>query len=381
MTSRSASPVTIYESMLATTRSLLFPHFVRRAAADHAVAYLRALVDDVPRKNGWHLAARVGDAHPRGMQRVLDRYVWDVEAVRDALRDLVLEMFGDPAGILIIDETSFPKKGSHSVGVQRQYCGALGKITGCQIGVFLAYASPKGAALFDRELFLPESWSGDRARCRAVGVPDTVAHQSKGELARSLLARTFAAGITAAWVVADEVYGCDGAIRRVLETHNQAYVVAVRANERSDGPGTAPVSDVAAVAAATAWQTLSCGEGAQGPREYDWLWLPRADADAVGWQRGLLVRRHCRRPEALAYYFVFAPVTATVQEIVRAAGGRWAIEECFKLAKSQAGLDQYEVRSWQGWYRHTLLAMLGVAVLAIGCGKKTRHLPGMAKPG
>src|SRR5438067_13348228 len=210
---------------------LLAGHLRRREARQHAADYLRGLIADVERKNGWQLAEEVGYAHPRGIQRVLDRYAWDAAAVRAALRRYVVAELSDPQGVLVVDETGFPKQGRHSVGVARQYCGTLGKIANCQIGVLLGYATAHGHVGLDCALFVPEDWFADRDRCRQAGLPDSVTHQTKPQLAAELLERALEAGVPAAWVTADAVYGSDGKLRRALEARGQAYVLAVRSNE------------------------------------------------------------------------------------------------------------------------------------------------------
>src|ERR671937_708043 len=207
-------------------------HFRRAQAAEHALDYLRGLVAEVERKNGWQLAEEAGYAHPRGIQRVLDRYAWDADAVRDDLRAYVLAELGDPAGVLVVDETGFPKQGTHSAGVARQYCSTLGKRANCQIGVFLGYASPKGHVGLDRALDVPQEWTDDRGRCRQAGIPDDVRCCTKPQVALALLERALAAGVPAAWVAADEVSGHATKFRRALEAHDQAYGAAVR----SDSP-------------------------------------------------------------------------------------------------------------------------------------------------
>lgn len=362
--------------------TLLRRHVRRPEAAQHVVDYLRGLLAEVERKNGWQLAEVAGYAHPRGIQRVLDRYVWEADAVRDELRAMVVAQLGDPAGILVIDETGFPKQGTHSVGVQRQYSGTLGKIGNCQLGVFLAYASPLGYAALDRALYLPHTWLEDPARCEAVGIPAATAFQTKAQLALTLVARALEAGVPAAWVVGDEVYGSDGALRRALEARGQAYVLAVRGNEQPSRwppygpPGQVTMAALAAAVRPDSWQHLSCGEGVQGPRRYDWAAVPLRPALQGGWDHLALVRRHPVHLDDLAYYLVYAPADTPLGEIVRAAGGRWTIEAVFKLAKGQVGLDQYEVRSYQGWYRHITLALLALAVLAIGTVKRGAPAPG-----
>ncbi len=341
----------------------------RPEAARHAADYLRGLLADVERKNGWQLAEQAGYAHPRGMQRVLARYAWDAETVRDDLRAYVAAALGDPTGILVVDETGFPKQGTHSVGVARQYCGTLGKVGNCQIGVFLGYASPNGHAAIDRALYLPRAWLADPERCHQAGIPADTSFRTKPQLALAMLEQALDAGLSAAWVVADEVYGSDGVLRRALEARAQAYVLAVRGNQSLTTwppygpPAPTTISDVTA-AGPTTWHRLSCGEGAQGPRVYEWASVPLRPALRAGWVHALLIRRHPLRPSETAWYLVYTPIDTALAEIVRAAGGRWTIEEVFKLAKGQVGLDQYEVRSWQGWHRHITLALLALAALA-----------------
>jgi SRSO17 transposase len=363
-------------------------HFRRPEARAHAADYLRGLLADVERKNGWQLAEQAGYAHPRGIQRVLDRYAWDAEAVRDDLRAYVVAELGDPEAVLVVDETGFPKQGTHSAGVARQYCGTLGKRANCQVGVFLGYAGPRGHAGLDRALYLPQEWTDDRPRCRAAGIPDAVPFRTKPQLGLELVERALDAGVPAAWVVADEVYGNDGKFRRALEARDQAYVVAVRRDYPvSTWPPYGPPEPwtVAAVLAAalaagvTAWARRSCGEGAQGPRVYDWAYFPVRPSvrDEEGWAHAVLVRRHPRRPGEVAYYLVYAPAGTPLAEVLHAAGARWTIEETFQRAKGLVGLDHYEVRSWRGWHRHVTLALVALAALTVGAGRRGgRRRPG-----
>ncbi|MHB1032961.1 MAG: IS701 family transposase [Pirellulaceae bacterium] len=366
---------------------LLGQHVRRREVANHAADYLHGLLADIERKNGWQLAEYLGYSHPRGVQRTLDRYAWDADAVRDDLRRWVITELGDSEGVLVIDETGFPKQGRHSVGVARQYCGTLGKIANCQIGVFLGYASSKGHVGLDRTLFVPREWTEDTERRQKAGVPEGLTYRTKAELALEMVQRALDAGVSAAWVVGDEVYGSDGKLRRALEDRGQGYVLAVRSNQTTTTwppygpPGQLRVGDLAVSLSDEGWQRASCGEGAQGPRIYDWAFLPLRPAlhdeapDSVGspadgWVHGLLLRRHPERTDEIAYYLVHAPKGTPLSQMVQAAGARWAIEDTFKLAKGQVGLDHYEVRSWHGWYRHITLALLALAALSIGAAKK-----------
>jgi SRSO17 transposase len=359
----------------------LRPRFRRRAAHRHAGAYLRGLLGEAERKNGWQLAEHAGYRHPRTIQRVLDRSAWDDAAVRDDLRTFVLEHLADADGVLVVDETGFVKKGTKSCGVARQYSGTAGRIENCQIGVCLGYAGAKGRAGIDRALYLPKGWAADPERRAEAGVPAAVEFRTKPQLALEMIERALEAGVPAKWVVADEVYGSDGKLRRALEARDQAYVLAVKSNEKPTTwppyapPGQVAVSAVAAALEPTGWQRLSCGDGAQGERIYDWAWVPLRPALRDGWVHALLVRRHPTAPDELAYYLVYAPDGTPLTETVRAAGARWTIEDIFKLAKRQAGLDDYEVRSWTGWHRHTILALLALAVLAATAAEKGDRCP------
>jgi SRSO17 transposase len=352
--------------------ALLAGRFPRVEPRLRARAYVRGLLAPLASKNGWTLAEAAGDKTPDGMQRLLNRASWDADGVRDDVRGYVARHLGGAGGVLIVDETGFVKKGTRSAGVQRQYSGTAGRVENCQLGVFLAYASARGRALVDRELYLPKSWTDDRDRCREAGVPDDVQFSSKPELARLMLGRALDAGVPASWVTADEAYGRDGKFRGWLEQRRIGYVVAVASNQpvRGDaGPSRADV--LAAHAPDQAWKRRSCGNGSKGPRVFDWAaaTLPESSGQPPGWSRYLLVRRSLA-PDAkgeleLAYYLCCAPAGTTDEELIKVAGSRWAVEECFQSAKTQTGLDHYQVRRYDAWYRHATLAILAHAYLAV----------------
>jgi SRSO17 transposase len=334
--------------------------------------YLMGLLAPLERKNGWQLAEAAGDRSPDRMQRLLSGARWDARQVRADLRGYVAEYLGDRDGVLIVDETGFLKKGTRSAGVQRQYSGTAGRVENCQLGVFLAYASPAGRALIDAELYLPRSWTGDPARCAGAGVPAEVGFATKPELARSMLGRALDAGVPAGWVTADEAYGQDHKFRAFLEQRRAGYVVAVPRSQ-STGPGTgygrtgSRADVLAAAAPARAWKRLSAGDGAKGPRLYDWAMatLPPGREPGDGHERWLLIRRSITDPAELAYYLCFGPAGTTLGQLARIAGARWAIEECFQAAKNETGLDHYQVRRYDAWHRHITLAMLAHAYLAV----------------
>src|SRR5271169_6453160 len=215
--------------------ALVAGRFPRVEPRLRARAYVRGLLAPLAAKNGWTLAEAAGDATPDGMQRLLNRASWDTGGVRDDVRGYAVRHLGDAGGVLVVDETGFIKKGTRSAGVQRQYSGTAGRVENCQLGVFLAYAAPKGRALIDRELYLPKSWTGDRDRCREAGVPDDVQFATKPALALAMLGRALDAGVPAAWVTADEAYGKDRKFRDWLERRRISYVVAVAGNQAVPG--------------------------------------------------------------------------------------------------------------------------------------------------
>src|SRR3954447_3329935 len=245
--------------------------FRRSEARERAKRYMSGLLDRVERKNGWQLAEHLGEAGPQGVQRLLNAARWDADAVRDDLRAYVIEQLGDPDGVLIVDETGFLKKGTKSVGVQRQYSGTAGRIENCQVGVFLAYAGSAGRAFLDRELYLPKEWVTDDARRLGAGVPADAAFATKPRLARRMLERAFAAEVPAAWVAGDAVYGDASDLRRWLERRGAAYVLAVSCSHMIWQAGQQQRAvDLIATVPSAAWVTLSAGVGSQGERLYDW---------------------------------------------------------------------------------------------------------------
>ena len=324
------------------------------------------------------------------MQHLLSTYIWDADLVRDDLRDYVVEHLAAADGVLVVDETGFLKKGTKSVGVQRQYSGTAGRIENCQIGVFLTYATRDGRVLLDRELYLPQVWAEDGERRGEAGVPEGVAFRTKPQLARGMVERAVEGGVPFGWVAGDTVYGSDRKLRRWLEQREIPHVLAIKSNEKlwawtEEGPRQVRADRLASQVDESGWVRLSAGNGAKGPRVYDWTWVEIRPLREPGKGYWLLVRRSIAQPEELAWYVCFGPAETSLAELVRVAGIRWTIEECFEEAKGQVGLDQYEVRKWEGWYRHITLAMLAHAYLAVvrqqanaGCGgKKGENRSGM----
>jgi SRSO17 transposase len=361
-----AAAVQDWATELDTVGERLGRYFSRAEPRRRAVEYLRGLLSDVERKNGWQLAERLGDPTPYGVQHLLGRADWDADAVRDDLTRYAHDHLADPDGVLVVDETGFLKKGTKSAGVRRQYSGTAGRIENCQVGVFLAFAGRRGHALLDRELYLPEEWAADADRREEAGIPAAVSFATKPQLAARMLRRARAAGVRAAWVAADTVYGNDGKFRRFLEANHQPYVLAVQSNQQLwDGQSRSRVDALAAAWPAGVWHRASAGAGAKGPRWYDWAARAFGPVDERGWQLWLLVRRHRERTDERAYYLCRGPADTPWRELVRVAGSRWAVEEGFERAKGECGLDEYEVRGWAGWYRHVTLSLFALAVLTV----------------
>jgi SRSO17 transposase len=342
-----------------------------------AKAFVRGLLADLPRKNCWTIAEHAGDPNPDGMQHLLARAVWDADALRDDVRAYLVEHLGDPKAVLVIDETGDLKKGTTTVGVQRQYTGTAGRIENAQVAVYLVYATDAGHAMIDRELYLPRSWINDPERLQAAGVPDQVGFATKPELATRMLGRALDAGIAAAWVTGDEVYGANPRLRAKLEARGVGYVLAVACDHRIDlGGATHRADALLRQVPARAWQQISCGKGAKGHRLYDWAFIRLDDGEQLA-QHWLLVRRNHKAGE-LTFYRCFMPHPVPLAVLVRVAGRRWTIEERLQTGKGLVGLDQHQVRRWRSWYRWVTLAMLAHAFLVVTALAERTHQPAPA---
>ncbi len=342
--SSSPSPEAVWSAAFDELCERIGPIFARSETRLRAGSYLRGLLSPVERKNGWQLAEEAGEATPYAMQYLLDRARWDSERLRDERRAYVCQWLADPQGVVSIDETGFVKKGTKSVGVQRQYSGTAGRIENCQVGVFLSYATAQGHTLLDRELYLPKSWTQNRARCQQADVPAEVGFATKPELAARMLWRTLDAGVPVAWVTGDTVYGSSRPLRAGLEARRQAYALAVSCQEQVEVAGEHKrVDQLAKEVAPEAWQRLSAGAGSKGPRLYDWVRLLLSTAAPQGWQHWLVIRRSIAagtEPAELTYVLVFARRGTSLQQMVDAIGARWTVEHCFEVGKGEVGLDE-----------------------------------------
>ena len=365
----------LWASSLRDVKERMLPLFTQKRVAASAGAFLDGLLGDERRKTGWMRAEAAGDPGPWRQQAILGRGRWEADDLRDIVRDYAFETLADDDAVLVIDETGFLKQGKASCGVARQYTGSAGKITNCQIGVFACYVSRHGHAFIDRALYLPKAWTDDPARMKAAHVPEKTAFATKPALAVGMIERAIATAMPFAWVAADSVYGVatvEGTLRRA----GKGYVLGVASNHSVTSWGrTKPIAgtaeSVAQGLAPSDWKRLSAGDGAKGPRLYDWAYVELADIDASAykkgrsglWTRGLLIRRAIADQD-LAFFSTWAPAGTSIEKLARVEGRRWAIEDSFETAKNELGLDHNETRSWHGWNRHVSLVMLAFAMMA-----------------
>ncbi|MFE6162129.1 IS701 family transposase [Streptomyces sp. NPDC056486] len=347
--------------------------FARVEPRRRAREFVLGLLSDLPRKNCWTLAEHAGDRTPHGLQHSLSRAKWDADAVRDDLRNFVIEQLDDEEVVLVVDETGDLKKGTATVGVQRQYTGTAGRIENSQVAAYLAYSSPRGHAAIDRELYVPRSWTTDEDRCRSAGIPEEAGFATKPALTLRMINRTLDAGVHEPWVAADEVYGGNPQLRDTLEDRQVGYVLAVaRDHQIPTRAGKVRADALAKTLPKRAWQRLSAGAGAKGNRHYDWA-LADIPVDRPG-HRHLLIRRN-RSSGKLAFYRCHSAATVPLTKLVQVAGRRWTIEEIFQATKGLAGLDEHQVRRWTSWHRWVTLAMLAHAFLAASTAHERAHRP------
>jgi SRSO17 transposase len=376
----------LWASSLRDVKARIRPLFTQERVAASAGSFLDGVLGDERRKTGWMRAEAAGDPGPWRQQAILGRGRWDADALRDVVRDYVVEHLADDDAVLVIDETGFLKQGRASCGVGRQYTGSAGKITNCQIGVFAAYVSRHGHAFFDRALYLPKAWADNPARMATAHVPTETAFATKPGLAAKMIERAVTADVPFAWAAADSVYGV-GDIETALRRAGKGYVLGVNANHyfgswhgKPQRAGTA--GEIACTLEASAWQRLSAGDGTKGARLHDWAYCELADLDAAEyndartglWTRGLLIRRNIADGD-LAFFSTWCPAGTGIETLVKVEGHRWAIEDSFESAKNELGLDHNETRSWHGWHRHVSLVMLAFAMMAT-----IRHRANAAPP-
>ena len=367
------------------------PLFGREETQGHARQYLQGLLVKGERRNAENIAESIAGGVVRSVQKFVGQARWRDEIVLEELqRHAVLE-FGDPDGVVNIDETGFPKKGEKSVGVKRQYAGCLGRVDNCQIGVFLNYITPAGHALLDRRLFMPEEWCKDADRCAEAGVPEDVVFRTKPELALEMIREADARGMPFRWVGGDSLYGDSPGFVQGVRALHKWYVLdvssamhvwlsepevvpaghqGVRGRKTTRPTVTTkpiPVSEVLAQLPKTVWQRVVVAEGSQGPRTYEFaeitVWFSEEGLPS-GPER-LLIRRTLSQKAEIKYQRTNAPATVPLRKVAEVGGTRWSIEEDFQTGKGECGLDEYETRGWVGWHHHTAMAMLALWFLAL----------------
>ncbi|GHD76318.1 transposase [Streptomyces mirabilis] len=351
----------VFDSLMARVAG----RFARVERRRRARSFVLGLLAELPRKNCWTIAEHAGDASPAGMQHLLSRASWDADRVRDDIRNFVVEHLGDDDAVLVVDETGDLKKGTASVGVQRQYTGTAGRIENSQVAVYLVYSSPAGHAAIDRRLYIPRSWTQDLDRRRAAGIPEDLRFATKPALATEMIAQALDAGVSAAWVTGDEVYGGDPHLSAELESRQIGYVLAIsRKRPIRTRAGVFEAGVLARCLPKKAWQRLSAGDGAKGRRFYDWAQVEIDNPTGCTGHQSLLIRRN-RRTGELAFYRCYSAHPVPLTTLVKVAGRRWTVEETFQAAKELTGLDEHQVRRWISWHRWTTLAMLAHAFLVV----------------
>lgn len=345
---------------------------------------VEGLLSDLGRKNGWTMAERAGHATPHRIQKFLGEASWDADALLDEVQDYIAGRLGDAQATLVLDDTQVIKKGTRSVGVAHQHCGATGDVRNCQVMVMLTYAAERGHTFFDRRLYLPAVWAQDAGRRRDAGVPEEITFATKPELGIAMLRGAIERGLPFAWVAADADYGKDPALRAFLHERALPYVLGVPVTLPVAGPSGRPHQPAVRKAgdlphyaiARDRWERRSQGEGSKGQRYYDWAFFEVAlpgQEPADGFAHHLLVRRSTQKKQLAggrvdfeyACFLVHHRRDAALGEAVRRAGVRWKIEENNEQAKQITGLGQYQVRRWNSWHRHVTCAMLALAFLTV----------------
>jgi len=358
------------------------PRFYRVEQQAHASTVLHGLLSGLERKTCEPIAAQAG-LHRKTIQTFVGAGAWDDDGVLDELRDHIHDELADPQAIAILDGSGFVKKGTASCGVARQWCGRLGKVENCQVGIFLAYAAPRGCALVDRRLYLPEDWAADAARREATHVPEEVTFQEGWRIAADLLRRN--ATLPHAWVVGDDEFGRPSEFRAHLRKQGERYVLDVPCNttvrdleqrrppRRRAGVGRkrevpfCRVDTWAARQPATRWTRFTVRDGEKGPLLVDAMTVRvRAKHQRrIGPEERLLVVRTVEAKPRTSYSLSNAAPDVPLSELVRVHGTRPRIEELFESGKGDAGLAQYEVRGWIGWHHHVTLVLLALWFLCL----------------
>lgn len=367
------------------------PLFGREETQGNARRFLQGLLLGRERRNAENIAEAIEGSNVRTLQKFISQAAWDGAAVLGELARHVAQELGDPDATLCIDETGFPKKGTKSVGVKRQYAGCLGRTDNCQVGVFALYRSAAGHTLIDRRLFLPQEWASDGPRREEAGVPAGVVFRTKPELGLELVQEAAGRGLPFRWVTADSVYGESPTFVRGVRSLGKWYVADVGCSTTAwaEEPEVIPagtrgvrspaaahpkaaakptrVDELAASLPASAWSRVTVAEGSQGPRVYDYaeMWVWFSEEKLPGPRERLLVRRSIGQEPEVKYHRSNASAEVPLAVLAAARGGHWGVEQGFQWAKGECGLDEYEARGWLAWHHHTAMSLLAVWFLAL----------------
>ena len=338
------------------------PCFARSESREKAKGYVRGLMSEVKRKNGWQLAERLGMKSPLALQRLLNEASWDADEVLRVSRRLLIQAgAGDElGGVGVVDESGFVKKGEHSAGVKRQYCGRLGKVENCQVGVFLGFVSLNLQGFLDRRLYLPQEWCEDEVRCEEARIPPTVrAFKTKPELALDMLRAAWAEGVEMAWVTGDTLYGNSPGFRQGVAESGRCYVLAVTQNHKVRHRGDQRIAILLETLTPEDWTLSTRRHTEHGPLDEQWAFLRVGFADQEQW---LIFRRSDHDTEA---YLSNAPEDTPTNTLLTVILSRYSIERSLQEAKSELGLADYEVRYFHAWQRHVTLCLLAHSFLAL----------------
>jgi SRSO17 transposase len=367
------------------------PLFGSDEAQAHAGRFVQGLLLGGDRRSVENIAEAIDGCVVRSLQKFIAQSPWPDDDLLEELQRQVTEVLGDPDAALNVDETGFPKKGTKSVGVKRQYAGCLGRTDNCQIGVCVNYHTAAGHTLIDRRLFLPEEWAADRSRRKEAGVPEAVVFRTKPELGLELVQQALERGLPFRWVTADSVYGDSPTFVQGIRGLGKWYVVDTSADARvwltepevipagtkgSRGRATTQpkvatkpqrVDEVVARLPAQAWKRIVVAEGSQGPRiyEYAFLWVWFSEEGLPSGRERLLVRRSLGQQAEVKYHRSNAPAEVLLEKLAQVRGSHWSVEQSFEAAKGECGLDEYETRGWVGWHHHTALSLLALWFLAL----------------
>lgn len=351
--------------------------YYSKSGLNEAEKYIKGLMSRAERKNGWQMSEILGESTPYRIQQFINRGRWSADELRDVLQKYVKEKFQDKSGVLVVDETGFLKQGKMSAGVQRQYSGTAGRVENCQIGVFMNYAVNEKFCCIDRKLYIPRQWTDDKERCNKAGIPEEYQFRTKTQMALEMIKRAYENGIPFEWVAGDSVYGADSRIQNYLEEKNKKYMFAVSGKEYVwIGFRQYSVKEIKGQLDKEKWLRISTGNGTKGEKVFEWQYI-EVNCNVENHSKYLIFRRSLTDNSQIRGYIAYGSSETEFEEFIRTAGIRWTIEMSFAEMKGETGLDQYEVRSYDGWHKHITLSCLAHAFLTV-LREQFENLPDMS---